>query len=96
MRIFLLLLSILTAADSFCQSHTPSREVEATDDGIIVTYRFNEAFMDILYKIKLFVLSFILCYSMAAYGQDMRQTIGTSTKNHGLLNSLVLEPFGIF
>ena len=41
MRIFLLLLSILTAADSFCQSHTPSREVEATDDGIIVTYRFN-------------------------------------------------------
>ena len=65
MRIFLLLLSILTAADSFCQNHTPSREVEATDDGIIVTYRFNEAFYqeDLLHEGATFVKipGFALC-----------------------------------
>lgn len=41
MRRYLFIISLLLSANCMGQDFTPTRDVEATDDGIIVTYRFN-------------------------------------------------------
>ena len=44
MRRLTFYISLLMALECMGQGVSPTRDVEATDDGIIVTYRFNGGF----------------------------------------------------